>query len=145
MDIFLNLPIIIFIVLESLNVLILYFAPDFKYGNAISVFDGWRKAKENENDELFVRYLINWVGNSKLIFIALLLVIVLFASSEAKITTICVLIVTIPMYFVRLHPLIKKLDENGHITPKNYSKTLKITIILFMLMFVACLAGYFFL
>ncbi len=139
----LDIAIAIFILLESANVLILYFVPDFKYANSMVYFNNWFKAKGDENDELFVRYLTNWVGNTKLIFISLLAVILFFGSEEIKVISVVVLIITIFMYFVRLHPLIKKLDNNGQITPKNHSKTLSATIIVFIVMFSASLAVYF--
>ncbi len=131
----LDFAIIIFILLELSNVIILYFKPDFKYGNGVSVFNAWNKMKEDENDHLFASYLVNWVGNSKLIFIALLIVIVIFGDETLKIITTGVLVLSISMYFVRLHSIIKKLDKNGQITPKNYSKTLAIMIGGFMAMF----------
>jgi len=39
------------------------------------------------------------------------------------------------MSFWRLHPIIKRLDQKGEITPKGYSKTLGLMIAFFLIMF----------
>jgi len=44
--IILNISIIIFVIMESSNIIILYFAPDSKLGNGVAVFNPWFKAKK---------------------------------------------------------------------------------------------------
>ncbi len=136
----LNIAISIFIVLESLNVIILYFAPDFKQGNGVSVFKQWDKSKNDEAHHLFAKYMANWVAGSKLIFIALLIVILFNGDETLKFYSLIVMIISIASYFWKLQPIIRKLDEMNEIEPKGYSYTLSKMISGFMLMFgVACL------
>jgi len=139
----LNSVILIFVVLELLNVFILYFKPDFQHGNSMKVFKGWLQSQENENTRLFANYLVKWVANCKLIFVVLLLVIVFFGSDTIKVFGIAASILSIGVYFITLHPIIKKLDAIGGISPKGYSKTLALMIAGFMLMFIAGLIIYF--
>lgn len=139
----LDWSIIAFVIMESMNVVILYFAPDFKYGNGVAVFDNFHESKEDENAYLFARYMANWVAGVKLIFIVLLLVIMFTGSETTKIFGVGVMILSIASYFWKLHPIIKKLDENGKITPKGYSKTLDFMIVGFMAMFSIALITYF--
>lgn len=134
MDI-LNWSILIFVIMETANILILYFAPDSRLGNGVAVFNGWENSKEDENMHLFVRYMTNWVAGTKLIFIVLLLVILFVGNAETKGFAVLVMILSIATYFFRLHPIIKKLDKAGEITPKGYSKALFMMIVSFMLMF----------
>ena len=132
----LSIIIIIFMIMELSNVIILYFKPEFKYGNGIAVFNGWEKSKEDENMHNFVKYLVNWVAGVKLIFIILLGAIVALGNEELKILAVICLIISIATYYFRLSPLIRKLDKNNEITPKGYSKTLDLTIFSFICVFI---------
>lgn len=138
----LDLSIIAFVLMELSNVFILYFKPHFKYGNGIAVFDSYKTAEKNKAMHLFVTYLKNWVANVKLIFIVLLLVIVSFGDETIKIYSLIVLIASIFVYYISLHPYIKELDRMGKISPKGYSKTLFWTIAAFIGMFTAALIIY---
>ena len=142
--IILNISIIIFVVMESANIIILYFAPDSKLGNGVAVFNPWFKAKKEESDELFAKYMVNWVAGTKLIFIVLLLVILFTAQETTKIFAVLAMILSIATYYFRLNPIIKRLDEMGEITPKGYSKTLFYMITGFIVMFSTALLIYFF-
>lgn len=135
----LDLAIIVFIVLEMTNVFILYFAPDLNKGNGVALFNHWEKSKDDESAHQFASYMINWVAGTKLIFIFLLIVIVLTADEWTKLCSIAVLIVSIATYYWRLHPIIKKMDQKGEITPKGYSKTLGGMIAIFLSMFIITL------
>lgn len=135
----LDLSIIIFVIMEMANVCILYFAPDSRKGNGVAIFNHWEKSKEDEASNLFARYMTNWVAGTKLIFIFLFIVILLTANEWTKICTLIVMIVSIASYYWRLHPIIKKLDQKGEITPKGYSKTLGVMIAIFMIMFTLAL------
>lgn len=134
----------IFIVMESINVYILYFAPQSQLGNGIGVFNQWFKSQENENNHLFIKYLVNWVAGTKLIFIMLLLVILNFGNEEIKLYTVIAMIISILSYFWRLHPIIKTLDKKDEITPKGYSKALFGMISGFIAMFSIALIMYLF-
>ncbi|MEW6564419.1 MAG: hypothetical protein ACOZCE_00615 [Spirochaetota bacterium] len=139
----LNIAIIVFILLELTNVVIMYVKPDFTYGNSMASFEGWERAKQDEKNYLYSKYLVNWVANCKLIFIVLLLNIVIFGNEASKIVGVVVTIVSIGIYYITLHPIISKLDEMGEIRPKGYSKTLGLMIAGFMIMFSVALIFYF--
>lgn len=114
----LDIAILIFVVMELSNVLVMYFKPDFKYANSMAVFKQWAESQQDEKQRLFVKYLVNRVADCKLIFIALLLVVVFFANEQVKIFAVVAMIVSIAMYFVSLHSIIRKLDKQGQITPQ---------------------------
>jgi len=139
----LDLAIIVFIVMEMANVCILFFAPNFRRGNGVAVFNQWEKSKGEEASHLFARYMAYWVAGTKLIFIVLLLVILLTAHEETKIWAVAVMIISIASYYWRLHPIINKLDRMGEITPKGYAKTLSYMIAAFILMFTLALGIHF--
>ena len=136
MDI-LSLAIIVFLVLETSNVIMLYFTPGTRMGNGLGVFDAYEKSKKDPEVYALVKYLINWVAGTKIIFIALLIVVLITGDKTAKLYSVIALTLTILTYFWRLHPAIKAMDKQGQITPKGYSKTLGIMIISFMLIFAA--------
>lgn len=138
MDI-LSVSMLIFIIMESANVAILYFRPGSQLGNGVGVFNAFHNS-ENEEQKLFSSYLVNWVAGVKLIFIFLLAVILAIGTEPVRMWAVIAMILSIATYFWRLHPIIKKLDTMGCITPKGYSKALGWMIAGFMLMFTAALA-----
>ena len=135
----LAIAIVIFIVLESLNVLTLYFNTGSKKGNGLGVFNAWEKSKGDPELHQLIRYLAYWVAGSKLIFIALLIVILLTTGETTRTLTIVALIASISSFYWRLFPIIKSLDSEGYITPPGYSKTLGIMIAGFIGIFAAAL------
>ena len=139
----LNIAIIIFVLMETANVCILYFAPDSKLGNGVAVFNHWTTSKDDENSHLFASYMTNWVAGTKLIFIVLLLVILFTASELTKILSVVVMILSIATYYWRLHKIIKQLDKRGQISPQGYSKTLGSMIAGFLIMFSLALVLHF--
>lgn len=134
----LSIAILIFIIMESANVAILYFWPGSQLGNGVGVFNAFHNS-ETEQQKLFTSYLVNWVAGVKLIFIFLLAVILVIGTEQVKMWAVVAMILSIATYFWRLHPTIKKLDAMGCITPKGYSKALGWMIAGFMLMFTAAL------
>lgn len=142
MLIILKIAIAVFLVMELSNVLIMYFKPNFKYGNSMHTFKQWYKAQNNETERLFVKYLVNWVANCKLIFLTLLAVVAVFGNELITVCAIIATILSIAIYFVSLHPIIAKLDRLGEIQPRGYSRTLAVTIGSFMLMFSFALLLY---
>lgn len=138
MDI-LSIAILIFIVMESANVAILYFWPGSRLGNGVGVFNAFHNS-ENEEQRLFASHLVNWVAGVKLIFIFLLAVILVTGTETVRIGAVVAMILSIATYFWRLHPTIQKLDAMGCITPKGYSKALGWMIAGFMILFTLALA-----
>jgi len=124
----LSIVIVLFVVLETLNVLMLYFTPGTRRGNGVGVFNAYEKSKSDPEVHAFVRYLINWVAGTKLIFILLLIVILLTGSRVTKIYSVIGLILSILTFFWRLYPAVKTLDNDNQITPKGYSRTLGMMI-----------------
>ena len=134
-----NIFIIGFLTLEATNVIALYFFPDTKYANSIGVFKAWEKSKKDPEIFDFVKYLVNWVAGTKLIFILLLIVIVFTENDQSMIFTGTALVVSIASFFWRLFPLIRKIDSEGQIEPKNYSTTMGWMIGAFILMFLTAI------
>ena len=124
----LSIAIGIFIVLESLNILTLYFNPGTQLGNGVGVFNAWEKSKSDPEIHQFGRYLVYWVAGTKLIFVALLLVILFTTGESTKLLTAVALIATISSFFWRLFPIIRSVDQAGQITPSGYSRTLAVMI-----------------
>ncbi len=135
----LSIAILIFIVLETLNIILLYFTPDSKKGNGAGVFDAYEKSKEFPEIHALIKYLINWVAGTKLIFISLLIVVLITGSNTTKLFAVAALIPSIATFYWRLYPAIRKMDNNGSISPKGYSKTLFIMITVFLLGFTTAL------
>lgn len=133
-----NIWLIIFLTLETLNVLTLYFKPGFDKGNGVGAFKGWEVSKAIPNIHAFIRYLVYWVAGTKLIFIGLLILILVKGTLELKVWTSLVMAIAIASYYWKLHPIIRSLDKKGEISPEGYSKQLGLLIGIFMLFFLSC-------
>ena len=133
---FAKIVLLAFISLEFTNVLAMYFAPGSKYANAVGVFSAWEKSKQDPEIHDFVRYLVYWVAGAKLIFLFLLGVITLFGNSDIQRMSLVVLCIATISFYWRLFPLIRKLDLNGQINPKNYSVVIGVMIAVFIVFFV---------
>lgn len=139
----LQISILVFVVIESLNVLTLYFNAGSRIGNGLGVFNAFEVAEKDDTVGPFVRYLIDWVAGAKLIFV-MVGIAVLFSSEElVHMLVVIAFIISILSFYYRLFPMIKRLDQKGEITPKGYSKTLNFMIIGFLFMFVAALVIHF--
>lgn len=137
----LSIAIIVFIIMESANVAILYFWPGSRLGNGVAVFNAYFNPG-SEEQRLFTSYLVNWVAGVKLIFIFLLAVILIIGTEQVKLWAVVAMILSIATYFWRLHPTIKKLDAMVCITPRGYSKALGWMITGFLIMFTLALIGH---
>ena len=124
-----------FLFLETINVVTLYFFPGSKYANGVGVFKAWEESKQHPDIHNFVKYLVNWVAGTKLIFIFLLIVILYSANENTQLLTAIALVASILSFFWRLFPLIRKMDQNGQIEPKNYSTVLGLMIFGFIIIF----------
>ena len=138
----LQITILIFVVIESLNVLTLYFNAGSRIGNGLGVFNAYDLAEKDEMVGPFVRYLIDWVAGAKLIFVMVGIAILFSTEPLVHLLVVIAFIISILSFYYRLFPMIKRLDEKGQITPKGYSKTLNYMIIGFLTMFVAALVIY---
>ena len=124
-----------FLLLEASNVFTLYFFPGSIYANGVGVFKAWEKSKQDPEVHDLVRYLVNWVAGTKLIFILLLVIILLTASERTLLFTSGVMVISIASFFWRLFPLIRKMDRDDQIKPKNYSVVLGWMILAFIMVF----------
>lgn len=131
----LEIGISVFVFIEFLNIMMLYFMPESKMGNGVGVFNDYLELKENKDVNDFVGYLINWVAGAKLIFIMVGIVVVIFGNYNTQLFTVVALIISILSFYWRLFPTIKKLDEAGKINPKGYYKTLNYMILAFVIGF----------
>lgn len=135
----LQIGILIFTIIETGNVMLLYFMPESRMGNGVGVFNAWEESKKDEKMHRFTTYLVNWVAGAKLIFIMVGVVVIIFGNFMTQLFTVVALILSILSFYWRLFPAIKKMDADGEITPKGYSKTLGIMITSFITGFVIIL------
>ena len=126
-----------FVIMESANVISLYFLPGSKFANGIGVFKAWEKSKQDPEVHDLVKYLVYWVAGTKVISILLLVVILLTAQGKSLIFAGAAMVISIATFFWRLFPLIRKMDRSNQIEPKNYSATLGWMILGFVLVFLA--------
>jgi hypothetical protein len=128
----LEIGILIFLIFESLNILMLYFSPGMKMGNALGVFRAWDKAQADADMKSFAHYMAAWVAGAKLIFILVGVVIIIWGNIETQIATAAALVISISSFFWRLYPAIRKMDREGQIDPPGYSRTLLAMIAAFI-------------
>lgn len=138
----LTIAMTLFIILESLNVIILYFKPNSTKGNGVAVFNAFELSKKYPEIHAFIKYMIYWVAGTKLIFILLLVVILFTGNAFTQVISTVVLIASIGTFYWKLYPLIKQMDRDGQISPKGYSKTLGLMIGVFMIVLFGALGIY---
>jgi hypothetical protein len=136
---FLTIVTIGFLVLEFSNVIVLYFVPEFKYANGIGIFKAWEKSKQDPEVHDFIKYLVNWVAGTKLIFILLLIVVLIVADEQTLIYSGVALVISIASFFWRLFPMVRKMDKEAMIQPMGYSLILGIMIGAFILIFLSAI------
>ena len=127
--------IIAFMLLEFLNVIALYFFPGSKKANSVGVFSAWEQSKLHPEIHDFIRYLVYWVAGAKLVFLLLLGVIILYGSDDIQYLSLIALFIATISFYWRLFPLIRKMDRNGKLNPKNYSIYLGIMIFVMISLF----------
>ena len=130
---------IAFLIMEASNIITLYFFPGSKFANGVGVFKAWEKSKQDPELHDFVSYVVNWVAGTKLIIILLLIAILLTTRGQSLVFTGIAMAVSIASFFWRLFPLIRKMDRNDQIEPKNYSATLGWMISIFIASFLAAI------
>jgi hypothetical protein len=134
-----SVVIIGFILLEATNVMALYFFPGSKFANSVGVFKAWEKSKQDPEIHAFVKYMVNWVAGTKLIFLLLLVVILFTADDRGLFYTGVALVISISSFFWRLFTMIRKMDHDDQIDPKNYSTILGLMISVFVMIFLIAL------
>jgi hypothetical protein len=139
----LQVVIIVFVVLEILNICVLYFSPFRKEGNGIGIFKTVEGIDTGSDVYKLVQYLTSWIANAKLIFVALAITIVIFGDEITQLHAAFALIFSTFMFYITLYPILRKLDTQGKIEPRGYSKTLAYTILSFILVFIGGIIIYF--
>lgn len=124
-----------FIILETSNVLALYFAPGSKRANAVGVFSAWEQSRQYPEIHDLIQYLVNWVAGAKLMFLLLLGVIAMFGDLNLQRLSLLALAAATLSFYGRLFPLIRKMDRNGQVDPKNYSTVLGVMIFILIVVF----------
>ncbi len=114
----------IFLVLETANVAALYVAPGTDKFNAVGVFSGWKASQADPAVAPFVRYLVYWVAGTKVIFIALWLVILVVGDPTTRFWASVVMVPAIATFYWRLFPIARRLDADGQMRPAGYSRVL---------------------
>lgn len=110
--------------MEIGNVVVLYYFPDSRFANGMGIFKAWEESKADPEVHDLVKYLVNWVAGSKLIFVLLLGVLLFIAADDTLILAGGALILAISSFFWRLYPQIRDMDARDQIEPKNYSRIL---------------------
>lgn len=131
----------VFLLLEAANVITLYGFPGSTYANGVGVFKAWEASKRDPAMHRFVRYLVNWVAGTKLIFILLLIIILVIADDQGMLLTGLAMALAIASFFWRLFPLARQMDRAGEIDPPRYSLVLGGMILGFILAFLIATAA----
>ena len=132
---FVVVAIVLFMMLELGNIFMLYFKKDSTMANGIGSFKSWEKTKSDPAVNDFAKYLINWVAGTKIFFLSLLTVIVIFGPPELYQWVLLAMVISIATFYVGLFPLARKMDSEEMIIPKGYSKTLGGMITIFIIVF----------
>ena len=128
-----------FLLLESANVAALYAAPGSRRFNAVGVFVAWETSAADRDLHDLIRYLVFWVAGTKVILIALWLVILLVGDATTQMWASIVMVPTIATFYWRLFPIIGRLDADGLIRPAGYSRLLGWMIAAFLAAFVVAI------
>jgi len=99
-----------FLILEAANVITLYFFPGSKYANGVGVFKAWEKSKGDPEIHNLIKYLVNWVAGTKLIFILLLIVILFTLDDENLVFMGIAMVISIASWGFH-YPLSTYLDQ----------------------------------
>jgi hypothetical protein len=130
---FLIIIIIGFLLLEISNVIVLFFIPDSKQVHGMGMFPAWEKSKCHPDVHNMMRYLTIWVAGSKLILVALLIVMLIWGNQQLIILAGFALVTSMLPFYFGLFPAMKKIDENDQVVPKGFSMRLGFTITVLIL------------
>lgn len=111
----------VFVIIETLNMLELYFLKDDSVFNGVSIFSAWEKSRQYPEIHEFMVYLVNWLAGVKFLAVGLVLVIALTATQQVLVITSIVMIVGILTFYWRMYPTIRRFDIQGKLIPKGRS------------------------
>ncbi len=124
----LQITLLVFAFIESLNMLELYFLQNNCKFNGACIFSGWEKSKADPEVHLLMRYLVNWLAGVKMIVIALVLVLVFTAPENTLILAAVALVMTIASFYWRLYPMLRAADKAGQLSSQGHSKRLSMML-----------------
>jgi hypothetical protein len=133
MMILLTIAMIAFLLLEISNVFVLFFKPDSRQVHGMGMFPAWEKSKTDPDIHNLMKYLATWVAGSKLILIALLIVILVWGDRQLVIIAGFALAFSMLPFYFGLFPVMKKIDQNSQVDPKGFSMRLGFTITVLIL------------
>ncbi|MBC8335053.1 MAG: hypothetical protein H8E29_07305 [Anaerolineales bacterium] len=117
----LQITLLVFALIETLNMLELYFLQDNCKFNGACIFSGWEKSKKDPEVHALMRYLINWLAGVKMIVIGLVLILVFTAPEHTLLLAAIALVITIGSFYLRLYPELRTADKAGQIKSKGHS------------------------
>jgi hypothetical protein len=103
----------------------------------VGVFTAWEQSKRDPALHAFIQYLVNWVAGVKLIFLALLGLIVVVGDAELQRLSLLALAATTATFYWRLFPLVRRMARRGEVEPGKYATLLGMMILAFIAAFVA--------
>ena len=130
---FLTIVITGFLLLEISNAFILFFRPDSRQVHGMGMFPAWEKSKSDPDVHNLMRYLTIWVAGSKLILVALLIVMLVWGNKQLITLAGFALVISMLPFYFGLFPAMKKIDENNQVDPKGFSMRLGFTITILIL------------
>jgi fatty acid desaturase len=122
-----------FLLLEISNAFVLFFTPDSKQVHGMGMFPAWEKSKSDPDIHKLMRYLTIWVAGSKLILVALLIVLLVWGNQQLIIIAGFAMVISMLPFYFGLFPAMKKIDENNQVDPKGFSMRLGFTITVLIL------------
>ena len=125
----LQITLLVFAFIESLNMLELYFLQNNCKFNGACIFSGWEKSKADPEVHMLMRYLVNWLAGVKMIVIALVLVLVFTAPESTLLVAAVALIITIASFYWRLYPMLRTADKAGQLSSRGHSKRLSMMLL----------------
>jgi hypothetical protein len=131
--IFLIIVIIGFLLLEISNVIVLFFIPDSRQVHGMGMFPAWEKSKSDPDVHNLMRYLTIWVAGSKLIIVALLIVLLIWGNKQLITLAGFALVISMSPFYFGLFPAMQKIDKNNQVDPKGFSVRLGFTITVLIL------------
>jgi len=123
-----QVTLLVFVIIESLNMLELYFFQDNCMFNGASIFSGWEKSKTDPEIHALVRYLVNWLAGIKMIVIGLVLVLIFMVPESTTLLGAIALVATVSSFYWRLSPMLRAADNAGQVTPRGHSKRLNLMV-----------------
>ncbi len=124
-----QIVLLVFVLVETLNMLELYFLQDNCKFNGACIFSGWEKSKADPEVHALLRYLVNWLAGVKMIVIGLLLVLIFTAPEQTLLLATIALILTTASYFWRMNPMLHAADKAGQVKPRGHAKRLSMMLI----------------